>query len=31
MILAGVGPPPPDEMGTRAFAAYAKGIEQFWT
>jgi hypothetical protein len=31
MIVAGVDPPPPDEIGTRAFAAYAKGIDQLWT
>jgi hypothetical protein len=31
MIAAGIDPPAPDEIGTRAFAAYAKGMEQLWT
>jgi hypothetical protein len=31
LIAAGVDPPAPDEIGTQAFAAYTKGLEQLWT
>jgi hypothetical protein len=31
MIAAGMDPPPPDEIGTEAFTAYTKGLEQLWT
>lgn len=31
MVAAGVDPPSPDELGSQAFAAYTKGLDQLWT
>jgi AcrR family transcriptional regulator len=31
MVAAGVDPPAPNEIGTEAFAAYTKGLEQLWS
>jgi len=31
MVAAGVDPPAPDQLGTRAFGAYTKGLEGLWT
>jgi AcrR family transcriptional regulator len=31
MVAAGVDPPAPDQIGTRAFAAYSEGLNRLWT